>query len=105
MKTVELTSDTFETTIKEPGKPVLVDFWAPWCGPCKMLGPVIDEVAKENDGKAVVAKLNVDDASALASQYGVQSIPTLIVFKDGEPVNRLQGVQSKSVIQQALDAA
>ena len=102
---LHVTDDNFDSEVLSSDLPVLVDFWAEWCGPCKMLGPVIEEVANENDGKAVVAKLNVDEASELASKFGVQSIPTLIVFKDGEAVNRLTGVQSKSVIQQALDAA
>ena len=100
----ELGLDNFESALNSD-KPVLIDFWAEWCGPCKMLSPLIDEIADEQDGKAVVAKVNVDEAQDLARRYGIQSIPTLIVFKDGEPVERLQGVQPKAAIEQALAAA
>lgn len=78
--------------------PVLVDFWAPWCGPCKMLGPVLEEVEKEVSGKAVVAKVNVDDEQDLAVKYGVSSIPTMVVFKKGEAVERTVGFMSKEKI-------
>ena len=105
MKTTELNTSNFDATLSATGSPVLVDFWAPWCGPCQMLGPVIDEIAAEQDGKAVVAKVNVDEARDLAAKYGITSIPTLIVFKDGEVVKRLQGVQPKSAINAALAAA
>lgn len=78
--------------------PVLVDFWAPWCGPCKMLGPVLEDVEKEIGAAAVVAKVNVDDEPDLAQKYGVSSIPTMIVFKKGEPVDRSVGFMSKEKI-------
>jgi len=78
--------------------PVLVDFWAPWCGPCKMLGPVLEEVEKEVSGKAVVAKVNVDDEQDLAVKFGVSSIPTMVVFKKGEAVERTVGFMSKEKI-------
>ncbi len=78
--------------------PVLVDFWAPWCGPCKMLGPVLEEVEKDVSGKAVVAKVNVDDEQDLAVKYGVSSIPTMVVFKKGEAVERTVGFMSKEKI-------
>jgi thioredoxin 1 len=78
--------------------PVLVDFWAPWCGPCKMLGPVIEEVEKEIGDKAVVAKVNVDDEQDLAAKYSVSSIPTMIIFKKGQPVDRSVGFMAKEKI-------
>lgn len=105
MKTTELNPTNFDATLSGTDAPVLVDFWAPWCGPCQMLGPVIDEIAAEQEGKAVVAKVNVDEAQDLAVRYGIKSIPTLIVFKNGEVVERLQGVQPKSSITAALAAA
>ena len=105
MKTTELNPTNFDATLSGTDAPVLVDFWAPWCGPCQVLGPVIDEIAAEQEGKAVVAKVNVDEAKDLAVRYGIKSIPTLIVFKNGEVVNRFQGVQPKSSITAALAAA
>lgn len=86
----------FETNIKAAGKAVLVDFWAAWCGPCKMIAPVIDEIAKAYADKLVVGKLNVDENNATAAKYGVMSIPTLLIFKDGEEVERIVGYKSKS---------
>jgi len=105
MKATTLQSSDFESTINGTSQPVLVDFWAEWCGPCQQLGPVIDQIAAEQDGKAVVAKVNIDEAGDLAARYGIRSIPTLIVFKDGEPVERLQGVQPKAAIESAIAAA
>ncbi len=105
MKTQTLTQETFNAAITASTQPVLVDFWAEWCGPCKMIAPVLDELATEQNGKAVVAKVNIDDAPELAARFGITSIPTLIVFKGGQPVKALQGVQSKSALAQALAAA
>ena len=104
MKTLTLNNDNFESTITGSASPVLVDFWAEWCGPCKMIAPVLNELAAEQDGKAVIAKLNIDQAPELAARFGITAIPTLIVFKNGQPAATLRGVQSKSVILKSLAA-
>lgn len=97
----ELTDDTFDEAIGEGV--ALVDFWAPWCGPCKMQGPIIDSLAKEYADKAAVCKLNVDDNNETAVKFGVMSIPTIIIFKDGEKVEQFVGVQSEGELKKALD--
>ena len=103
---VELTDATFEEKVlKENEKPVLVDFWAPWCGPCQMMGPILEALSEEVSDFAVVGKLNVDENPATAGKYGVMSIPTLIIFKNGEPVKQLVGVQSKEVLTEELKNA
>ncbi|HNP94910.1 MAG TPA: thioredoxin [Cyclobacteriaceae bacterium] len=102
-KTLELNDSNFEETIKGD-KPVLVDFWAEWCGPCKMIGPVVEELAGDYEGKAVVAKLNVDENPEVAGKYGIRSIPTLLVFKGGEIVDKQVGAVPKSVLAQKLAA-
>ncbi len=102
---VEFDSKNFQAEVLDASGPVLVDFWAPWCGPCRQIAPMIDELAGENEGNAKVGKLNVDDAQDIAMQYGVSSIPTMMVFKGGEVVERFVGIQPKARIQEALDAA
>ena len=99
---VTLTDDNFEEEVLRSELPVLVDFWAPWCGPCQMLGPVVEELAKEFEGKVKICKLNVDEGLAAAQKYGVMSIPTLIIFKDGEEVERLVGVRPKEMLAEKL---
>jgi thioredoxin 1 len=93
---VKLTDQTFDETIGGSDKPVLVDFWAEWCGPCKMIAPVLDEIADENPGKIKIAKLNVDDNPDIARRFDVMSIPTLILFKEGSPEARVVGAKGKN---------
>ena len=105
MSVKHFSNDTFQSEVLQGSGPILVDFWAPWCGPCKMLGPVIDGLADELSGKAVVGKVNIDDEPDLAAKYGVVTIPTIILFKDGQEVNRLVGVQSKLTLPQMVEQA
>ena len=102
-KTVEITDSNFEEVISSE-KPVLVDFWAEWCGPCKMIGPVVEELASDYDGKAVVAKVNVDENPNVSAKFGIRSIPTLLVFKNGEIVDKQVGAVPKGVLSQKLDS-
>ncbi len=97
MAVLHTNGESFNKVINQD-KPVLVDFWAPWCGPCKMLGPVLEEVEKEIGATAVVAKVNVDDEQDLAIKFGVSSIPTMVLFKNGQPVDRAVGFMSKEKI-------
>lgn len=100
--TKELTDATFAEEVKRGV--TLVDFWAPWCGPCRVQGPILDRVATQLAGRAVVAKLNVDEAGQTAATYGIRSIPTLAIFKDGAPVGAFLGVQQESMLVQAVEA-
>ena len=101
---ISVTADSFDTEVLKSAIPVLVDFWAPWCGPCVQLSPIIDEIANERIGKAKVTKVNVDEHQDLAGKYRVNSIPALIFFKGGQPVGQLVGRQPKSEILAKLDA-
>jgi thioredoxin 1 len=96
---------TFQKDVLGNDKPVVVDFWAPWCGPCKVVGPTIEELAKDYAGKVVVGKMNVDENPQAAGQYGIMSIPTVMVFKGGKPVKSLVGAQSKETYKKAIDEA
>jgi thioredoxin 1 len=100
----EVTDTTFEQDVLQAAKPVLVDFWAPWCGPCRMVAPIVDELSQEYDGKVEFVKVNTDENPNTAIKYGVRSIPTLLVFKGGEPVGQIIGFRPKSDLKQRLDA-
>lgn len=102
-KTLELNDSNFDQAINTD-KPVLVDFWAEWCGPCKMIGPVVEELAGDYEGKAVIAKLNVDENPQVTARFGVRSIPTLLVFKNGQVVDKQVGAVPKSVLSQKIQA-
>ena len=101
---LEITDANFEQVVLKSDKPVLVDFWAEWCGPCRMVGPVVEELAKEYDGKAVVGKLNVDLNPGVSTQFGIRSIPTILFFKGGQLVDRQVGAVPKSAIETKLQA-
>lgn len=100
MSAIALTKENFKQTIENGVS--LVDFWAPWCGPCKMQLPIVEELGAELAGQATIAKINVDDQPELAAQFGVMSIPTLIIFKDGQPVDKMVGLQSKDNLKSKL---
>ncbi|MEZ4789113.1 MAG: thioredoxin [Flavobacteriales bacterium] len=100
---LELTDSNFEELALKSDKPVMIDFWAEWCGPCRMVGPVVEELAKEYDGKAVVGKVNVDNNPQVAMKYGIRSIPTILFLKNGEVVDRSVGAVPKSQLSQKLE--
>jgi len=102
-KYIELTGANFEATLKEGVS--LVDFWAPWCGPCRMIAPVIEELSEDYDGKAKVCKVNTDEEQDIAVKFGIRSIPTIMIFKNGEMVDQIVGAQSKQALASKIDAA
>ena len=95
MAELTITKENFEQEVLKADRPVVIDFWAPWCGPCRMMGPVIEKFAEEFDGKYIVGKVNVDDEEALAEKFGIMSIPTIKVFKNGRETGSVLGVQTK----------
>lgn len=101
---LEITDANFEELVLKSDKPVLVDFWAEWCGPCRMVGPVVEELSADYAGKAVVGKVNVDNNSAISAKYGIRNIPTILFFKNGEVVEKHVGVAAKNVLAGKLDA-
>lgn len=103
-KTLEITDANFEEVVLKSDQPVLVDFWAEWCGPCKMIGPVVEELAGEYDGKAVIGKVNVDENPETSAKFGIRSIPTLLVIKGGEIVEKQIGAVPKATLASKLDA-
>jgi thioredoxin 1 len=102
---INLDNNNFKKEVLESTKPILVDFWATWCGPCKAIAPVIDELSKEYNGKIGFTKLNVDESPQIASQYGVMSIPTIIIFKNGQPDQQVIGYKSKNDLKKMLEGA
>jgi len=101
VKTINV--DNFEKEVLQAAQPVMLDFWAPWCGPCKMVGPIVDTLADENIAKITVGKVNVDENQSLAGQFGVRGIPTLLFFKDGKEAKRVVGAQNKNQLQKLID--
>ncbi len=104
-KPAEVTDANFETEVVKSDKPVLVDFWAPWCGPCRMVAPLVEELAEEYEGKVKFVKLNTDDNVNIATRYGIRSIPTLLMFKGGEPIDQIIGFRPKGDLKKTVDKA
>ena len=100
---LEITSQNFDE-LKQQGQPVLIDFWATWCGPCKRLGPIIEELAAEYDGKAVIGKCDIEETDDLTEQFGIMNVPTVVFLKDGKEVDRVVGLAMKNVYQDKLNA-
>ena len=103
MATVTVTDDTFESEVVQSNIPVVVDFWAEWCGPCKMIAPVVEELATEFDGKMSFAKVDVDNNPGISTNYGIRSIPTLIIFKNGAPVDQIVGAVGKNILVERIN--
>lgn len=103
MAAAQVTDETFEQEVIESSVPVLVDFWAPWCGPCRMVAPVVDEISEQYLGKVKVVKVNTDDNPSVASKYGIRSIPTLMIFKDGQRVDMVVGAVPKTTLASTLE--
>jgi thioredoxin 1 len=100
---ITLTKDNFEQQVLKAPTPVLVDFWAEWCGPCKMIGPILDELAEEYSGRVNIGKINIDDQQSLAAEYGVRAIPTLLLFQNGEVAEQIVGLRSKRDLKASMD--
>lgn len=100
---IEVTDSNFEELILNSDKPALIDFWAEWCGPCRMIGPIVEEMSSEYDGKAVIAKLNVDENPEVCSKYGIRNIPTILFFKNGEVADKQVGAVPKNTLVQKID--
>jgi thioredoxin 1 len=102
---IQITDDQFKQTIDTAGKPVLVDFWAPWCGPCRAVSPILEELAGEYDGKVLIAKVNTDQNQLTPMAYGVRGIPTMVLFRDGQEIDRYVGALPKDALRKWLDSA
>jgi thioredoxin 1 len=103
-KIAQLTTQNFKPTVSAAATPVLVDFWAPWCGPCKAIAPILEELATELDGKLTIAKVNIDDHGEIASEYGIRAIPTMLLFKGGQVVEQLVGMMPKAALKAKIAA-
>jgi thioredoxin 1 len=103
-KITNLTSDTFKDAVATASTPLLVDFWAPWCGPCKAIAPVLDELANEFDGKVSIAKVNIDENEAIAAEFGIRAIPTMLIFKGGRVIEQIVGLLPKAALKTKLAA-
>lgn len=103
-KALKFSDDSFEDDVLSSDKPVLVDFWAEWCGPCRMVGPIVEELAEEYEGKAKIGKVDVDNNPEISAKYGIRSIPSLLIFKDGEVVDQIVGAVPKAQLKKQLEA-